>query len=172
VLQELIPSFCDELVKLGASVAQKLENHLTAEIKDWKAFEKNIKSPRFAAEVRRSSDTDQKLKDYVTANNEYRRSKDLVMKVPSREAGQAYSIKKLPNGRLGCGCKDWQYKCSWKGTDCRHITAAKAGMTKSSSAFAQGMGAMRLTRKAQKKAKAGADAKKAVSIMRASGMYG
>jgi hypothetical protein len=172
VLEPLISAFCDELEKLGASVAQKLETHLAAEIKDWKAFEKNLKSPRFAAEVRRSDGADQKLKDYVTANNEYLRSKNIVMQVPSREAGRVYNVKELPGGRLGCGCKDWQYKCSWKGTDCRHVMAAKAGMKKTSSAFARGAGAAHLFVKAQKKAEEGKDAKRAVKMTHATGMYG
>lgn len=174
MLQTLLPSLFDELVKLGVSHAQKLDTHLNADIKDWNAFETNLKSPRFASEVRKSSDADQKLKDYVTANNQYLRSKKLVLQVPSRTEGRMYSIKEMPGGRLGCSCKDWQYKRSWKGTDCEHVKAAKAGLPKTASmlmAAAKGAGLMRTVNKAKQTAAHGQEASNAVKYIRSQG-YG
>lgn len=113
--------------KTAASIPQKVDAHLKAEIKDWRAFEKNLRSPRFAAEIRSREDADDKLKKYVTANNEYLKSKNIVTTVASRTSSKKYEVRRLKSGRLGCGCGDWQYKHSWKGTDCDHVQMAKRG---------------------------------------------
>lgn len=174
MFRSLLPSFVDELTKLGASLAQKVDSHLKAEVKDWNAFETNLKSPRFAAEVRKSQDADPKLKDYVTANNHYLRSKKVVLQIPSRTDGQMHSIKELPGGRLGCSCRDWQYKRSWKGTDCEHIKAAKAGLSKTASFLmtaAKGANFARNVEKAKKTAREGEAVGNAAKYFKAQG-YG
>ena len=127
LFKALLHSFSDELVKLAASMEDRVSKHHSADVKDWKGFEKNLRSSRFGAAILKSPDSDEKLKKYVTNVGAYRRSTDVVGQIPSRTEGRVYSIKKLPNGRLGCGCKDWQYSHSWRGTDCTHIKAAKAG---------------------------------------------
>jgi hypothetical protein len=142
MLQALIPSFVDELTKVGAkSIAKKVKDHFAADRPNWDAFEKSLRSPRFTAEVVKNPEADPKLQAYTKANNAYLRSKDVVSVIPSGSSGKSYSIKKLPDGRLACGCRDWQYRCSWEGTECRHIKAAKKGIEKLSFATMMARGA-------------------------------
>lgn len=152
MLAPLLPSFVDEFEKLAEerplfreyrlasmekqsakSLTKKVEEHHAADKKDWTAFEKNMRSPRFTSEVLKSTLSDEKLKAYTQANNQYQRSKSVVLQIPSRTTDKMYTIKKLPGGRLGCSCKDWQYKRSWQGSDCEHVRSAKKGIEKVSS---------------------------------------
>lgn len=94
--------------------------------KDWKRFEGNLRSKGFVALLKADPRTDPKLSHYATALHEYKVSKKVEGKVPSRtEFGTSHKIKRLPDGRLGCDCGDWQYKHSHKGSDCDHIKKFK-----------------------------------------------
>lgn len=135
-LSAVLPYFQDELEKIAkASLSQKVDEHHRAEKKDWSAFEQSLKSPRFVAEVKRHPESDEKLKAYTEVNNKFARSKNVVMRLPSSASGAMHTIKKLPDGRLGCSCKDWQYKHSWGGGECKHIRAAKSSLEKKASAL-------------------------------------
>lgn len=163
----LLPSFNDELEKIAKSLGQKVEEHHQAEKKDWGAFEKNMRSPRFVAEVVRHPESDEKLKDYVRANNQYMRSKKVVANVPSSSSGKVHQVKRLPDGRMGCSCKDWQYKGSWSGADCKHIKALKgAGLDKKAahplSIIGRGAGLMNISNKVEKTKEKGREAKENV----------
>lgn len=118
-------SFYDEFTKIAATQAQKADSHHKAEVKDWKLFEKNLTGATFQKSLLKHPNSDEKLKTYVKNYGGYIRSKDLVGRIPSRTSDKVYDIKKLPNGKLGCGCKDWQFIHSIKGTDCDHIAELK-----------------------------------------------
>lgn len=141
-------AFKDELEKIAAAkkldVSEfKAEAHLQSDQKDWKEFERDLRSPNFRRAVTTQTD-DPKLKRYVKSYGGYLASKDVVTTVPSRTSGKNYTIKRLETGRLACNCKDWQFKHSVKGTDCDHIRAArKSGLLKISS-IVRGMGAARI----------------------------
>lgn len=160
-------SFAEELTKIAATTpADRAHQFLSSETKDWKAFERNLKNPAFQKAVITATD-DKKLKKYTRAVGTFRQSKDVVEEAPSRSTNTKHKLKTLPSGRMGCDCKDWQYKHSWKGTDCDHIRAfKKSGITKLSNAMQpfvsgvyRGMGGSRTVDRAQKKYKAGLEAK-------------
>lgn len=139
-------AFRDELQKLAAQKPEvRAERFLRGEKKDWSKFEKGLKTRAFREAVALQTD-DPKLQKYVAHYGAYVASKDVVAQVPSRSGKGKHTVKRLPDGRLGCGCKDWQYKHSHQGTDCDHVKALKVtGLSKVSSALmtvARGMGAM------------------------------
>ena len=119
-----LPAFVEELLKI-AGVAErasaKVEAHHSSEKPNWKAFQKSLQSKSFQAAVITHSKSDEKLKAYAKNVGDYLLSKEKMGESPSRSSGKKYSIRKLPDGRLGCGCNDWRYKRSVDGTDCAHI---------------------------------------------------
>ncbi len=119
----MLPSFADELVKLAATVDEKVQGHFQSP--DWQKFEKNLGNPTFRAAVLAAPEADKKLKKYVRAMGGYKEG-ELVGKVQSRTSDEVYDIRRLPSGRLACGCRDWQYKHSTRTTDCDHIKHLKA----------------------------------------------
>lgn len=124
-------SFADELVKIAR--ASKVDTFFSSEKKDWGKFEKNLGSKRFRKAIAADERSDEKLRAYTEAVGAYRDSKESMGALSSRsEPGKKYIIKKLGSGKLGCGCKDWQYRHSVAGTDCAHISAwrEEKGMTK------------------------------------------
>lgn len=131
-----IQSFSDEFVKIAKAMsnAQKADAHLSSETKDWSMFENLLNSKGFQKEVVKHELSDDKLKKYVQNYGAYLTAKKVVGKVPSTTSSKSYDIKQLPDGRLGCGCKDWQYRHSWAGTNCKHISL----MTKTSSVASLG----------------------------------
>lgn len=113
--------------KIAATAAEKVEAHHASDVKDWRAFEKNLKSKAFNKAVQLHPASDDKLKAYTDQNHKYLKSSQVAGKVPSDSIQRKkYQIKVLPGGGLGCGCKDWQYKRSHQGGDCKHIRAYKA----------------------------------------------
>lgn len=148
-------SFSSELQKISASM-------------DWKSFERNLGKSEFQREIALGSG-DKKLKKYTKNVGAHRQSSEVVEKAPSRSSNTQYSIKRLPSGRLSCDCKDWQYKHSWKGTDCDHIRALKkSGLQKLSNAILRpvltsalrGMSGARTADRAQKNYQIGLDVKR------------
>lgn len=101
--------------------ADKAGAHHAADVKNWRLFENNLSNKGFQKAVIKHELSDDKLKSYVKNYGDYVTSRKTVGSVPSRTGTHNYEIRKLPSGRLGCGCKDWQYKHSWSGTDCDHI---------------------------------------------------
>lgn len=141
-----IVSMADELVKISADLATRKADafHKTDE-KNWNKFEKDLRSKGFQTAIVKHKKSDAKLKRYAKAYGGFLTSKDVVSGSPSRSSMKNYTIKRLPDGRLGCGCKDWQYKHSHKGTDCYHIKIFKesglakvAGLSPSFKAFRLG----------------------------------
>jgi hypothetical protein len=130
----LLPSFSDELLKIAKVDPQGKANvHFEQEVKNWDAFEKNLKAKGFQKAILQHPEADAKLKRYVKNFGGYVGSKDVVGKVSSRTKFRNYTIKRLPSGRLGCNCKDWQYNHSTKNSDCFHIQDLRAhGMEKTS----------------------------------------
>ena len=131
MLQSLLPSFCDELIKLAAlspaQARERVDAHHTSQ--DWKAFEKNLNTKAFRQAVLMHPESDSKLKRYTKALGELKTSKDVAGVVPSRTSGsKLHKVKRLPNGRLACSCKDWQYAKSWNRGDCAHIKEFKLGI--------------------------------------------
>ncbi len=161
-------------------LSKRVDAHHGADQKDWSAFEKNMRSPRFVAEVKRHVDSDDKLKVYAEQNSLYLRSKDTVAYIPSNSDAKLHRIKKLKSGRMGCSCRDWQYKCSWKGTDCKHVKAVKKGgieklsgaMGAFVSTLGRGANAGLLQQKSQRRAGQGRIAVQGVQAIRAGGVYG
>ena len=110
-----------EKISKALTNAEKAQMHHASPDKDWVGFEENLASKGFQKAISGHPVSDDKLKQYVKNYGGYLTSKKVVASVPSRTGDHSYEIRKLPGGRLGCGCKDWQYKHSWKGTDCDHI---------------------------------------------------
>lgn len=109
----------------------KAEAHFADSIKNWKLFEKNLKTKAFQKAIYEHPEADEKLKRYVKNYGAYVNSKDEVGKISSRTDFKTYTIKKLPDGRLGCNCKDWQYAKSPKESgDCFHIEELLANSAK------------------------------------------
>lgn len=124
---ECLPAFIEEFIKIAGAAeraAEKVDAHLQKP--DWKAFQKALGSKSFQDAVLKNSKSDEKLKLYAKNVGDYALSKEVVGKEPSRTSKKSYSIRKLPSGRLGCGCNDWRYVHSIKDTDCDHIKALKA----------------------------------------------
>jgi hypothetical protein len=99
------------------------EKHFDSPDPNWNRFEKNLKLKSFQDVVSKDSRSDDKLKKYVENYGGYLRSKKVTAKVTSPDTGKPYVIKELPGGRLACGCKNWQYRKSVDGGDCKHIEA-------------------------------------------------
>lgn len=165
MIESLIPSFSDECAKIAAASPLlplfKAEAFHSDEKKNWSRFEKDLRSKTFQQAMLQHEKTqeDPKLRKYVRNVGAYNTSKTVVALAESRSGKPDYKVKRLTSGRLACGCKDWQYKHSWKGTDCDHIRAVKrAGLHKTSSAmlpFYRGMGMMaQLDKNKAKKLKA------------------
>ena len=131
MLRALLPSFFDELTKLAALSPTQANELVGAHHKDqdWKLFEKNLKNKSFRQAVVLHPESDTKLKRYTKSLGEFMGSKKVLGVVPSRTSNKLHKIKELPGGRLGCDCKDWQYKHSHKKTDCDHIQEFKGGLT-------------------------------------------
>ena len=151
MFDSLLDSFADEFTKIAnrAVMDALVKAHIFHDdsAKNWNGFERDLKSKNFqtAMLLHEKTKEDPKLKKYVKNFGGYLTSKDVVGKVPSRTKNKQYTIKRLPSGRLACGCKDWQYVHSHKGTNCDHIQLFKS-MEKQSApipmAFWRGMGGM------------------------------
>lgn len=124
----------------------KAEAHFNIDTKDWKSFEKSLRGKAFQKAILEHPDADAKLKKYVKNVGSYLKAKEVVAVVPSRSRSAKYKIKVLPSGRMGCGCKDWQYVHSVNGTDCDHIKAVKMMKSKMSSAMQVARGVARMRR--------------------------
>lgn len=131
-LADLFPSFVDECIKIAAArltpVQAKELVSTHHETQDWKRFEKNLNTKMFRQAVLLDQDSNAKLKRYTKTLGEYKSSKIVVGVVPSRTSSKLYKVKELPNGRLGCSCKDWQYSHSHKKSDCDHIQELRGGL--------------------------------------------
>lgn len=142
-----LKAFRDEVSKIFSRTGKADAFH-AEEKKDWGKFEKNLGSKRFRKQILRHDQSDEKLKAYTQALGSYKDSKTVLTSLPSRKTpGKKYQIKDLGNGRLGCGCKDWQYRHSVRGTDCEHIQAAREqGFTKGAGAAKLVIDGMKLQR--------------------------
>lgn len=132
MLSNRLMSFTSELIKIGAdavrrpTAAQKAAQHFESMDPNWQVFEKNLRSKKFQSEVRGHPMADAKLKKYVKNYGGYLTSKDEVAEIKSKDSGKKYKVKDLHNGRYACGCKNWQYRRSVDGGDCKHIKSLKA----------------------------------------------
>lgn len=138
--EDRVPAFAEELMKLafkktpkGKALAEA-QRHFDAADKDWGRFEKNLKTKSFQKVVAGHPQADDKLREYVKNYGGYLVSKKTVAKVKG-DSGKTYTLKQVGD-RLGCGCKDWQYSRSHRGTDCKHVrrhhTEKAAAMVKES----------------------------------------
>lgn len=110
------------------TLAEKVDRHLYGDNKDWAQFEKDMRGKKFRQAVIGHQASDEKLKAYVKAMGDYQSSKKVVGVVPSKtDPTKLYKVKDI-GGRLGCGCKDWQYKHSHGGGDCQHIRELAQGL--------------------------------------------
>jgi hypothetical protein len=121
----------------------KAKNHFEAQDKNWKQFEKQLKSPNFRAAVLATKEADPVLQRYVKTFGAFQGSKNVIAKVKSADSGRTYTIKELPNGRWGCNCGDWQFKHAIKGGACKHIKSLRQSkMVKQSSLKGMAIGAL------------------------------
>jgi hypothetical protein len=143
-----LPSFSDELagivrtklafVTKTPTMRAKIqaEKHFENPDPNWNTFEKNLKKKTFQKVVEKDPRADDKLKRYVENYGGFLTSKQVSSKVVSKDSGQPYTIKELPGGRLACSCKNWQYRRSVDGGDCKHITALVEGKMKTKTSLA------------------------------------
>ena len=108
------------------TATERVDAHHSSDVKDWREFEKNLRSRAFKKAIELHPASDDKLKRYVAANYNFKASKKTVGTVPSDSSEKKHEIRVLPRGSLGCSCKDWQYKKSHGGKDCKHIAAYRA----------------------------------------------
>jgi hypothetical protein len=129
-------SLVHELIKLAAYGGNPTVHELKADAHfkmfkpNWKTFEKNLKGKKFQQAVIEHPDADEKIKRYAENYGAYVTSKDVMGKVQSRKGRHHYKIKRVSEDRLGCGCKDWQYRHSHAGGNCDHIKTFLSGKTK------------------------------------------
>jgi len=129
----MIPvSFFDEMVKIAflaktapMKAMATAQGHFEAQDKDWKAFEKHLRTPAFRKAVLKIEEADPTLRKYVKTFGEYQGSKNEVARIKSKDSGRTYVIKELPNGRWGCNCGNWQFSGSINGKPCKHIRSVK-----------------------------------------------
>jgi hypothetical protein len=175
MLEQLIPAFSDECAKIAAANPLlplfKAEAFHSDERKDWNRFEKDLRGKTFqqAMLLHEKTKEDKKLAKYVKTYGGYLSSKNVVGTVPSRTSSKQYKVKKLNTGRLACGCRDWQYKHSWKGTDCDHIRALKASgdLRKTASPFLKGLAVARFVGKTNDMAAKGRATEESVKRLKA-----
>ena len=159
--------------KSQSKAMEKVEKHLISDSKDWGQFEKDMKGKKFRQAVAAHPFSDEKLKAYVKANGEYQTSKDVAGVVPSSSSSRLYRIKRIgADKRLACGCKDWQYKHSHGGGDCKHIAELAQGLKEKVSAshlnyIARGVALARTMEKAKKEQEKGHTMKENVKRLRA-----
>lgn len=167
-------AFAAELEKLAIAPQTKWTPELRASREldqiqsgnpNWKAFEKDMRrSSSFRSAVVKSDKADEKLRRYTEAMGEYLSSKKVLARVPSRTSRREYAVKVLPSGRLGCGCKDWQYKHSHQGTDCAHIREVSE-LQKTGSAVRGILASALATNRVQRAEEKGRDVKKTVTAL-------
>lgn len=119
----------EKIAFVAKTPRMKVELHhgSSKEDKDWGAFERNLKDPAFRKELLNHVGSDKQLKRYTKTMGSYLDSKSIAAVAPSRTTkGKEYEIRRLPSGRLGCSCKDWQYHHSVRNSDCAHVKAVKA----------------------------------------------
>ncbi len=130
MLDRYLLPFTDELLKIAfrltprAKAEVKAEKHFGAADKDWGTFEKNLRSKNFREVVSSHPAADDKLQRYVKNYGGYLGSKNTKGQIPSESSKKVYLVKKVGN-RWACNCKNWQYRRSVDGGDCKHITALK-----------------------------------------------
>lgn len=123
---------------LGVLHQRKADLFHDAELKNWPQFEKDLKTKGFQKAMISHGLSDEKLKSYVENYGAFLTARKVVGKVKSFSSAKMHTIKKLPSGRLGCSCRDWQYKHSHQGTDCKHIRSLAQGTKMASSKFLDG----------------------------------
>jgi hypothetical protein len=97
----------------------------------WKGFPRNASSKEFVKRIQAHPDADPKLKMHVQSLHDLSKGKTVAKIQSSSGAGKKYEVRKLKGGGVGCTCSDWRYKGSvTPGYECKHIRAAKAGLTK------------------------------------------
>lgn len=131
MLDPLLLPFTDELLKIAfvaktpkMKAYQKAEKHFSSSDKNWPEFEKNLRSKHFQEAASSHPEADNKLKRYVKNYGGYLSSKETVGQIPSERTSKTYLLKKVGR-RTACGCKDWQYKKSHGGGDCKHVKMLK-----------------------------------------------
>jgi hypothetical protein len=172
--QTTVRAFVNEMEKLAISPQTKWTPELRASREldqiqsgkpNWKAFEKDMKrSSSFRSVVVKSSKADEKLRRYTEAMGEYLSSKKVLARVPSRTTRRDYAVKELRDGRLGCGCKDWQYKHSHNGSDCDHIREV-SDLRKTGSAVRGVLASALATNRVQRSSDKGKDVKQTVKAV-------
>jgi hypothetical protein len=176
MFKSLLPSFSNELTKIAKKdQSLKMVNaHHKANTKDWKLFEKNLKNKDFRQAVLTHPKSDAKLKRYTKALGSYKESKDVAGKVPSRTSSKLYTIKHLANGKLGCGCKSWQYNHSHRGTECVHSQELKSVLEKTSASnltyLARGVLGARTYNKAKMESEKGKVVQRNVRLLHQAGL--
>jgi len=104
----------------------------------WRNLPRNASSSEFVKRVKAHPDADAKLKMHVQSMHDLSKGRTVTKIKSSTSPGKTYEVKKLPGGGMGCTCNDWRYKGSVNpGYECKHIKAAKAGLTKAAAFNAQ-----------------------------------
>lgn len=84
----------------------------------WIEFSRRLKQPGYRELLLEDARSDNKLKKFIHAMAEHHSGKDLG-------TIKNYKIRKSPSGRITCDCKDWKFRRSLSGEDCKHIKEFK-----------------------------------------------
>lgn len=133
-LKDLWKRVSDNFRPLDKSQKNEAKRFVASEDRDkWSKFYDLIKNPEFVKQLGRAGG-DEKLVQHAKAMHSLQGAK--VVANIEGSSGKSYDVKKLPNGKFGCTCRDWQFRGSTNpGYECKHIQAHKAGMTKVAMSF-------------------------------------
>lgn len=95
----------------------------------WQGFLSKIENPEFVRQLGRAKGADPKIVEH--AQNLHALKKAKIEANILGSSNKTYDVKKLPNGKYGCTCRDWHFRGSTNpGYECKHIKAFKAGKEK------------------------------------------
>lgn len=104
----------------------------------WQHFPRNSTSSEFVKKIKDDPRADDKLKMHAQSLYDLSKGPTVTKVESSKGSGKKYEVKRMPGGGMGCTCNDWRYKGSvTPGYECKHIKAAKVGLTKAAAFNAQ-----------------------------------
>jgi hypothetical protein len=107
--------------------------------KDWGRFGELVRSKKFRDALADHPGSDEVLRKYLASYGAFVRGKRVGTVTSRSDPSVRHSIRSVGDGRLGCSCKDWQFKRSISGGDCKHVESFRrtvsVGKAKAASAI-------------------------------------